>query len=128
MRNTVIRKFRNQLGFVIALGALFVIATPAQARFDYTNWQPALGPIHATEDALEARMNIDYSRGYIDSNELAMLRRDMDGIQAQEDEFRMDHNGLGKHDRKCLVNKLRRFEQNLNRAEGDKYCQTIAIR
>lgn len=114
------------LGVSIALGVLIFSGSAAQARYDYNNWQPALGTTHSIEDSLEARMNDDYTRGYIDTNELAQLRRDLDGIQAQEDEFRVDHNGLGRQDRKCLSNKLKRFEQNLSRAESDKFEFTIA--
>lgn len=111
---------RKGAGVVLALGALISISLPAQARFDYNNWQPALGRVHSAENQLETRLNRDYDLGLIDWNEMAMLRRDLDGIQAQEDEFRMDHNGLGSHDRKCLNAKLSRFQQNLYRAEGDK--------
>lgn len=114
------------LGVSLALGALIFSGGAAQARYDYNNWQPALGTTHGIEDSLEARLNDDYKRGYIDTNELAQLRRDLDGIEAQEDEFRIDHNGLGVHDRKCLSNKLKRFERNLSRAESDKFEFTIA--
>lgn len=110
-------------------GFFLLLNTPAaQARFDYNNWQPTKGNTHSYEDALEVRLNSDYKNGFIDSNEMAMLRRDLDGIQAQEDEFRMDHAGLGIHDRKCLADKLKRFDQNLLRAESDKFGLTIASR
>ena len=110
-------------------GFFLLLNTPAaQARFDYNNWQPTVGNAHSYEDALEVRLNSDYKNGFIDSNEMAMLRRDLDGIQAQEDEFRMDHAGLGIHDRKCLADKLKRFDQNLLRAESDKFGLTIASR
>ena len=111
----------------VAMGLMIAFNLPAQARFDYNNWQPTIGPTHSIEDALEVRMNSDYKSGLIDANELAMLRRDLDGIQAQEDEFRMDHNGLGTHDRKCVKAKLQRFLDNLVRAESDKQCTIVML-
>lgn len=116
------------IGITLSVGTLIALSQPAQARFDYDNWQPVLGSAHNYENALEVRLNRDYDNGVIDTNELAMLRRDLDGIEAQEDEFRMDHNGLGIHDRKCMANKLITFEQKLSRAESDKFGQTIAQR
>lgn len=125
MRKIEINK--QLLTAAFAMGALLVCTVPAQARFDYNNWQPTVGPTHSIEDALEVRLNHDYNSGLIDSNELAMLRRDLDGIQAQEDEFRMDHNGLGTHDRKAMKAKLQRFQDNLRRAESDKQCTIVML-
>lgn len=108
--------------------ALITLGLPAQARFDYMNWQPMVGPIHDTENKLEVQLNCDYKQGFIDTNELAQLRRDLDGIQAQEDELRVDHNGLGANDIKALTNSLDRFEQNLDRAASDKFVAELAVR
>ncbi|MCA9804829.1 MAG: hypothetical protein KC777_22825 [Cyanobacteria bacterium HKST-UBA02] len=116
-KSTIAKTF----GVTIALGALTAISLPAQASYDWNNWEPVLGTVHYSEDSLETRLNRDFDNGLIDSNELAMLRRNLDGIQAQEDEFRMDHNGLGRHDIKCLKAKLERFRQDLQRAEADKF-------
>lgn len=104
----------------LAFGTVLLIGMPAQARFDYDNWQPVKGQIHRQEDRLEKQLNKDYNKGLIDTNELAQLRRDLDGIKVQEDEFRMDHNGLGANDVKCIDKKLNQFQQDLNRAVADK--------
>ncbi len=105
---------------VAALGAVFVIGLPAQARFDWDNWQPVQGTVHKQQDCLEKRINRDYNQGKIDSCEMAQLRRDLDGIGAQEDEFRMDHNGLSQKDQQCMQHKLNQFKQDLTGAEADK--------
>jgi hypothetical protein len=100
--------------------AAVLIGLPAQARFDYDNWQPVRGQIHHQENRLEQKLNQAYNKGLIDTNELAQMRRDLDGIKAQEDEFRTDHNGLGQNDVACMEHKLNEFQQDLNRAESDK--------
>lgn len=105
----------------VALGAVLVYGLPAQARFDYDNWQPVKGQIHKQENRLEKSLNCAYNKGMIDSLELAQFRRDLDGIKAQEDEYRMDHNGLSAKDMKSLTAKLNQFQQDLNREEADKY-------
>ncbi len=117
--NTLYTKTRAT-SLTVALGTILICGLPAQARFDYDNWQPVKGPIHQTENRLEQKLNRAYNRGMIDSNELAQMRRDLDGIKAQEDEFRCDHNGLGAKDMQCIANKLNQFQQDLNRAEADK--------
>jgi len=109
----------------LAFGAVLIFGLPAQARFDYDNWQPVKGQIHTQEDRLEKAINKDYNKGMIDSLELAQLRRDLDGIKAQEDEFRMDHEGLGVKDVKCIKAKLNQFQQDLNREVADK-CDMCA--
>ncbi len=112
----------------LALGALLMVGLQqAQARSDFNNWQPAIGALNQEEDYLNARMNRDYKKGLIDWDEMAQMRRDLDGIQCQADEFRMDHNGLGTHDVNCVLNKLNRFEQNLDRAEKDKAPQILIV-
>jgi hypothetical protein len=107
-------------GLTLAFGAVLICGLPAQARFDYDNWQPVKGQIHHQENRLEQQLNRAYNQGMIDSNELAQMRRDLDGIKTQEDEFRCDHNGLGQKDVQCIDQKLNQFQQDLNRAEADK--------
>jgi len=109
----------------LAFGAVLIYGLPAQARFDYDNWQPVKGQIHKQENRLEKSLNSAYDKGMIDSLELAELRRDLDGIKAQEDEYRMDHNGLGANDVKSLKTKLNQFQQDLNREESDKYMPPV---
>lgn len=104
-------------------GAILICGLPAQARFDYDNWQPVKGQIHRQEDRLEKQLNGAYDKGMIDTMELAQMRRDLDGIKVQEDEFRVDHNGLGQKDVCCLKHKLNQFQQDLNRAEADKQAE-----
>ncbi|MDZ4836732.1 MAG: hypothetical protein SGJ27_23375 [Candidatus Melainabacteria bacterium] len=111
---------KTAISLTVAFGTVLICVLPAQARFDYDNWQPVQGRIHQQENRLEQRLNKDYNRGMIDSNELAQMRRDLDGIKTQEDEFRVDHNGLGQHDVCCLKAKLNESQQDLNRAEVDK--------
>lgn len=109
----------------LAFGAVLIYGLPAQARFDYDNWQPVKGQIHKQENRLEKSLNAAYDKGMIDSLELAQLRRDLDGIKAQEDEYRMDHNGLGANDVKSLKAKLNQFQQDLNREQADKYTPPV---
>jgi hypothetical protein len=123
---TLVTNNCKTLSITLALGTVFVCGTPAFASYDFWNWQPQKGAIHQKENKLEARLQRDYNRGLIDSNEYAQLVRDLDGITVQEDEFRVDHNGLGANDVKCMKAKLSRFQQNLNRAEGDKGCAVMA--
>lgn len=111
----------------LALGAIVICGLPAQARFDYDNWQPVKGRIHTQENRLEKSLNCAYNRGMIDSLELAQLRRDLDGIKAQEDEYRMDHNGLSAKDMKSITSKLNQFQQDLNREEADKYMAPAKV-
>ena len=115
------------ISIVIAFGAAFSSVNPAHARSDWTNWQPQLGAIHRFEDSIDKQLNRDYKAGLIDSNEMAQLRRDLDGIRDQEDEFRVDHNGLGPKDQKCMMDKLIRFQENLDRATGDKFSAEVAV-
>lgn len=118
--NTLMNNKTAITSLTLAFGTFFIVGMPAQARFDYDNWQPVKGQIHRQENKLEEKLNRDYDRGIIDCMELAQMRRDLDGIKVQEDEFRVDHNGLGKHDVCCLKSKLNEFQQDLNRAEADK--------
>lgn len=111
----------------LALGAVIIYGLPAQARFDYDNWQPVKGRIHMQENRLEKSLNCAYNKGMIDSLELAQLRRDLDGIKAQEDEYRMDHNGLSAKDMKSITSKLNQFQQDLNREEADKYMAPAKV-
>ncbi len=114
-------------GVITTLAALCIFALPAQARYDYENWQPEYGPVHSWEDNLETQLNVAYKNGLIDTNELSQMRRDLDGIEAQEDEFRVDHNGLGANDIKCMMSKLNRFQGDLNRAIADKLVVEVAV-
>lgn len=119
--NTLVNKTNIKImGVTIAVGAVLSIGMPAQARYDFWNNQPQPGAIHQKENRIEARLQRDYNRGMIDSNEFAQMQRDLDGITVQEDEFRVDHNGLGANDQKCIQSKLNQFQQDLSRAEADK--------
>lgn len=111
----------------LALAALLTWTLPAQARFDYTDWQPQVGPTHATENNLEVQLNKDYTRGLIDENELAMQRRDLDGICVQEDQFRMEHEGLRQKDEKCIMSKLNQFQGDVNNAVADKIQPAVVF-
>lgn len=125
---TLVSKTTKIISTTFAVATVFSIGMPAQARYDFWNNQPQPGAIHQKENRIEARLQRDYNRGLIDSNEFAQMQRDLDGITVQEDEFRVDHEGLGPNDQKCVQAKLNRFQENLSRAEGDKVDTVLVAR
>lgn len=124
----IIRNQRSIVAGVTAIAAFAIFAIPAQAQqaqqarstYDWLNNQPQIGQVHRQEMNLEKQLRRDYNRGFIDSLEYAQLQRDLDGIGVCEDEFRMDHNGLGQKDVQGLKEMLNRFQANLNRETADK--------
>lgn len=121
----IIRNQRSIVAGVTAIAAFAIFAIPAQAQqarntYDWLNNQPQVGQVHRQEMNIERQLRRDYNRGFIDSNEYAQLQRDLDGIVVCEDEFRMDHNGLGQKDVQGLKDMLNRFQANLNRETADK--------
>jgi hypothetical protein len=117
----------KNVGTALVLGLGLLWASPAQASYDWNNWQPPLGMLHRAEDALENQLDSDYSKGLIDTSELALFRRDLDGITTQEEEYRMDHSGLGRNDERAILAKLLQFQRDLNRATADKFDALASI-
>ncbi len=121
----------NAFNFVrnssIAIAAAFLLCgLPAQARFDGESWQPKAGVIGYAEDKLAVELTGDFNAGLIDTSELSMLTRDLDGIREHEDALRMNHNGLGLEDEEHVLGKLAQFQQDLHQAIADK-CYTMTV-
>jgi hypothetical protein len=105
---------------IATTAVLMLCSLPVQARFDGESWEPKVGEIGYQEEQLARELTDDFKAHLIDSNELAMLTRDLDVIRVKEDALRMNHHGLDKKDEERVLKLLAKFQQNLNKAVGDK--------
>lgn len=105
---------KNLLGmqFVIALAP----SLPCLAQEEIMNNQPVAGELSGRESKIQAKLKDDYNKGLIDSDQLCIFQRDLDGICVDEDEIRSRAGGMTDGARKGIIKRLDFFEANLDKA------------
>jgi len=105
---------KNHLpGVVIVLTAM--LNTPCFAQSEITNNQPVAGDLHTREAQIQSKMKANFDAGLIDSDELARLQRDFDGICVQEDDLRSRGSTITDSARQDILKKLDKFEADLDK-------------
>jgi hypothetical protein len=95
--------------------AALMLGAPAFAQSQIDNNQPVQGDLHAREASLQTRLTAAFNGGLIDSNELASMQRDLDGILTRETDFRNRSSGLTSGGYDTIQKSLDLFEARLSR-------------
>ncbi|MBS2007991.1 MAG: hypothetical protein JST01_13175 [Cyanobacteria bacterium SZAS TMP-1] len=106
----------NSSKMLITAAILTITALPTLAQNEISNNQPITRSLSEEEIRIEAKMKLDFKKGLIDSNQLAAMQRDFDGILVREDSFKA--RGLTDDGRKAINEALARFEEKLDKAAG----------
>lgn len=105
----------RRLVVALCVPLAFAMQSGADAQNPTQNNQPVRGELHERETKLKDRLQVEYKAGRIDSNILAKMQRDLDGICVKEDELRMQKDGFTDKDREDIHKKLDTFEEELGR-------------
>jgi len=106
----------NAKHFALVSAALALSVLPSFAQNEISNNQPVTRSLSDEEIRIEAKMKLDFKNGLIDSNQLAEMQRDFDGILVKEDSFKA--RGLTDDGRKAIAEALCLFENKLDKASG----------
>jgi len=107
---------KNRKHLSLALTAFAMSVMPSFAQNEISNNQPVSREMSAEEIRIEAKLKLDFKNGLIDSNQLAQMQRDFDGILVKEDSFKA--RGLTDDGRKAIGEALCQFESKLDKAAG----------
>ncbi len=100
---------------LMCLPLAMAMQSSVSAQNPTQNNQRVRGELHERETKLKDRLQLEYNAGRIDSNVLAKMQRDLDGICVKEDELRMQKAGFTDKDREDIYRKLDTFEEELGR-------------
>jgi len=104
--------------FNFAISALLLASTslPSLAQSEIANNQPVTRSLSQDEVRIMGKLKEDFRKGLIDSNQLAQMQRDFDGILVKEDSYKS--RGLTDDGKKTIEKALCDFEAKLDHSAG----------
>jgi hypothetical protein len=99
------------------LPALLVLMlnVPCFAQNEITENQPVVGDVNSRHAQVQNKLKSDFDQGLIDSDQLSLFQRDLDGIGVQEDELKSKDSGLTGPGRDAILKKLDQLEARLDK-------------
>jgi len=94
--------------------------SPANAQLDQFYWTPVVGPLNTMELQIAQEMVAAYNSGQLTPQEYAEERRDFDGMQCQEELYRLNERDLYDWPSKKVTRFYERFRNEMRSHYADR--------